>query len=1087
MAGAIRRVPAIADAPVTRMINGPEGFTPDNEFILGESEVRGLFVAAGFCAHGIAGAGGIGRQVASWIVDGEPELDLWQMDIRRFGAQYRSRSYTLARSLENYATYYDIHYPNEERLAGRPLRVSPGVRAARGARRLVRREVLVGARELVRAERRRGRRGVGDGAGGAAAARLGGRALEPGDRRRGAGDADDGGPVRRDVVRQDRGRRAGRGRAPPVAVRQRRGPGGRRDHVHPAAQPPRRHRVRPDGDPGRGGPVPARHRDGVRQPRPRLDPAPRARATARCCINDVTSGRVCYALWGPRARDILAATTRTTCRTRPSRTSPRGRSASGDVPVYALRVTYVGELGWELYAPAEYGAALWDTLWRAGAPHGLVAGGYRAIDALRLEKGYRAWAADITPEETPFEAGLGFAVALDRGEFLGRDALVAAKAAGPRKRLRCLVLDDPRSVCLGNEPVRVDGGVVGRVTSGGYGFSVGRSIAYAYLPPGRRRSARAARSTCSGRGSAARSRGSRCSTRPARGSGPEQGIIGVMSDASTDAYGPAWSAGRARAPEAQLREWLDFALEACDAADATAREHFRRDLDLERKPDRTFVTVADRAIEREIRSRILARWPDHGLVGEEYGEAAGGSATRWFIDPIDGTHNFIRGVPLFGTLLAVEHEGEMQVGVISAPAMRERWFASRGGGAWCDGPDGRRAIRVSRVGRDRGRAAGVRQPSRQRGERPDARLRRPDRRLVARPRVRRLLGLRAGRRGGRRGHDGDRGASLGPRRAAGRHRGGRRARDRRRRRAADRRRVVRRLERRCSTTRSCAGCGRPGRPTAPASARPAERRERPAHGADGERRQHAEQDLVVGEPGADRRRDAEQRDRAEQEQAQPALAGERRVRVDARRSLRLGPVGGGRAPTGGAARTRAPDRIVAAHRRQPQQRTARLRQRPRVGRIEEVLGDRHRAPRRRSRRPARPGRRRRPVDVHRDPVGAGREDDAQPLVQRGPDAVAGLVEQLVPAGRRDRALERPDQPVALVGVARAQTDRRGSPLRPRSGRSPRRRPRPAGARPPLRAVDRRLGSITSMGQARPRANSRHTAPSAMARTTPTIG
>jgi histidinol-phosphatase len=174
-------------------------------------------------------------------------------------------------------------------------------------------------------------------------------------------------------------------------------------------------------------------------------------------------------------------------------------------------------------------------------------------------------------------------------------------------------------------------------------------------------------------------------------------MIEPMSDASTPAFGPAWSAGRARVPEAQLREWLDFALAACDAADEVARSHFRRDLDIERKPDRTFVTVADRAIEREIRSRILARWPDHGLVGEEYGEEAGSSPTRWYIDPIDGTHNFIRGVPLFGTLLAVEHEGETQVGVMSAPAMRERWFASRGGGAWSDGSDGRRQIRVSRV------------------------------------------------------------------------------------------------------------------------------------------------------------------------------------------------------------------------------------------------------------------------------------------------------------------------------------------------------------------------------------------------------
>src|SRR6476659_6220497 len=125
MAGAVRRVPSIADAGVSRIINGPEGFTPDNEFILGESEVRGFFVAAGFSAHGIAGAGGIGRQVASWIVDGEPELDLWKMDIRRFGPAYRSQAYTLARSIENYATYYDIHYPNEERQAGRPLRMAP--------------------------------------------------------------------------------------------------------------------------------------------------------------------------------------------------------------------------------------------------------------------------------------------------------------------------------------------------------------------------------------------------------------------------------------------------------------------------------------------------------------------------------------------------------------------------------------------------------------------------------------------------------------------------------------------------------------------------------------------------------------------------------------------------------------------------------------------------------------------------------------------------------------------------------------------------------------------------------------------------
>jgi 4-methylaminobutanoate oxidase (formaldehyde-forming) len=143
----------------------------------------------------------------------------------------------------------------------------------------------------------------------------------------------------------------------------------------------------------------------------------------------------------------------------------------------------VGELGWELYCPTEFGAALWRTLWSAGEPFGLTAGGYRAIESLRLEKGYRAWGADVTPDTNPYEAGLGFAVRPDKpGGFIGRDAVVAAKARGLERRLCCLVLAEPLSVALGNEPVRVAGRIAGRVTSGGYGYTVGRSIAYAYLP-----------------------------------------------------------------------------------------------------------------------------------------------------------------------------------------------------------------------------------------------------------------------------------------------------------------------------------------------------------------------------------------------------------------------------------------------------------------------------------------------------------------------------------------------------------------------------------------------------------------------------
>ena len=164
-------------------------------------------------------------------------------------------------------------------------------------------------------------------------------------------------------------------------------------------------------------------------------------------------------------------------------------------------------------------------------------------------------------------------------------------------------------------------------------------------------------------------------------------------------FGPEWSAGLRRGTEAELDGWLALAHEACDEADAIARASFRRDLEIKTKPDRTFVTEADTAIERAIRDRLRAAHPDHGLVGEEYGTEDADAPTRWYIDPIDGTHNFMRGVPLFGTLLAVERDGELQAAVISAPALRERWWARRGGGAWARSADDTepRRIHVSGV------------------------------------------------------------------------------------------------------------------------------------------------------------------------------------------------------------------------------------------------------------------------------------------------------------------------------------------------------------------------------------------------------
>jgi glycine cleavage system aminomethyltransferase T/glycine/D-amino acid oxidase-like deaminating enzyme len=477
MAGAIRRVPAIADAGVSRMINGPEGFTPDNEFILGESEVRGFFVAAGFCAHGIAGAGGIGRQMASWIVEGEPELDLWKMDIRRFGAQYRSQAFTLARTTEVYQTYYDIHYPNEERLAGRPLRLSPAYA------RLVELGAVFGEKSGWERPNWFGPNGAG---------RPDLEALRP---RGWAGQHWD--PAIGAEALATR-QAAGLFDESSFAKIEVKGPGACAFLQQLCANDV-------DVEPGRIVYTQMLNsRGGVETDFTvtRLAPDLFLIVTGTAFGNhdlgwirkhlpddgsvdlrDVTSSRACLGLWGPRARDILAGLTKDDVSDESFPYLTARQISVGHVPVLALRVTYVGELGWELYPPTEYGTALWDAIWAAGQPHGLVAGGYRAIDALRLEKGYRVWSSDITPDETPFEADLGFAVDLDKGNFIGREALIAAKAAGPRKRLRCLVLDDPRSVCLGNEPVRIDGEVAGRVTSGGYGFAVEKSIAYAYLPP----------------------------------------------------------------------------------------------------------------------------------------------------------------------------------------------------------------------------------------------------------------------------------------------------------------------------------------------------------------------------------------------------------------------------------------------------------------------------------------------------------------------------------------------------------------------------------------------------------------------------
>jgi 4-methylaminobutanoate oxidase (formaldehyde-forming) len=471
-----RRVPVLADIGIRRMINGPEAFTPDNEFCLGETDVAGFFVAAGFCAHGIAGAGGIGKVMAEWIVAGEPSLDVSHMDVSRFGQQYRSPEYTLARTMENYRTYYDIPYPGRQRESGRGLRRSPayGWHREHGAvfgEKAAWERVDYYEPNVLRA------RDVLPPAGWAARGWSAAIAAEHRATRQDAGLFDETSFAKLEVTGADAAEFLDRVCDNKVA----RAIG---DITYTQALNSRGGiecdftvtRIDDDGFSIVTGTAFGSHdRSWLRRQARLLDASVR--------IADVTGATCCFALWGPRARDILARLTPCDLSNDAFPFMTAKELTIGTVPGRALRVTFVGELGWELYASTEYGAALWETLHAAGAPDGLTVAGYRAIDSMRLEKGYRVWGSDLTSETTPYEAGLGFCVKLDKpGGFVGRDALAAMKETGPSRRLRAIVLDDPSQVVIGSEPVRYGAEIVGRVTSGGFGYTLDASIALAYLP-----------------------------------------------------------------------------------------------------------------------------------------------------------------------------------------------------------------------------------------------------------------------------------------------------------------------------------------------------------------------------------------------------------------------------------------------------------------------------------------------------------------------------------------------------------------------------------------------------------------------------
>ncbi|GAA1890739.1 GcvT family protein [Asanoa iriomotensis] len=456
------RVPELRTASIARVVNGTEAFTPDGEFLLGETAVAGFWVAAGFCVHGLAAAGGVGKVMAEWIVDGQPEYDVSHMDIRRFGAHASSRSWATAKALDAYSRYYDVVYPHTEWTAGRPLRRSAiWPRTADAA--------------------------LGEKAGWERVNWFPPWPADPAAVRPGGWAGRTWSPAIAAEC-QATANAAGLFDQSSFAKLDVRGPGAAQflqwmcanDVDRPVLGVAytqllnARAGIEADLTVTR---LAADHFRVVTSTASGVRDAAwlRRHAPDDVRIDDVTGAYGCLCLWGPAAREIVAPLVDGDLDTRFMRAS---RVTLGAVPVLAQRVTFVGEFGWELYASTEYLLTLWDLLVEAGGPHGLRPAGYRAIESMRLEKGYRVWGSDITPETTPHEAGLSFAVRGDK-DFLGSEAL---RSATVTRRLRCLVLDDPTQVCLGTEPVRIAGEPVGRVTSGGYGHRVEASIAYAYLP-----------------------------------------------------------------------------------------------------------------------------------------------------------------------------------------------------------------------------------------------------------------------------------------------------------------------------------------------------------------------------------------------------------------------------------------------------------------------------------------------------------------------------------------------------------------------------------------------------------------------------
>ncbi|MCE9648983.1 MAG: FAD-dependent oxidoreductase [Parvibaculum sp.] len=472
MERAIMRVPAFETVGIKDFINGPESFTPDGNFILGEApECPRLYVGAGFNAFGIASAGGAGKALAEWAAAGEQPYDLWPVDIRRFGRPHRDVDWVRARTLELYGKHYSIGWPGEEHSSGRPLRRSPlydRLKAAgsvfgeklgwerpnwfeRNGEERVERYSFARPNwfEAVGYEHKaaRERAALFDQTSFAKFMLVGRDAA-----------------AALDWICSNHVTKAP---GTLIYTQMLNAKGGIECDLTVARLAEERFYI------VTGTGFATHDFDWISRNIPKGMDAQ---------LVDVTSGYATLALMGPLARNILARVTRDDISNGAFPFAHvRGIVIAG-APVLALRVTYVGELGWELHIPTEFALSVYDALKGEGEEFGLVDAGYRAIESLRLEKGYRAWGAEIGPDHSPFEAGLGWAVKLKKGTpFMGREALVAEPDAPLKKLMACFTVADPDVSLWGRETILRDGERVGWLTSGGWGYTVGKNIGYGFV------------------------------------------------------------------------------------------------------------------------------------------------------------------------------------------------------------------------------------------------------------------------------------------------------------------------------------------------------------------------------------------------------------------------------------------------------------------------------------------------------------------------------------------------------------------------------------------------------------------------------